>query len=422
MTRDIVLITIDCWRHDAVERMPNLQAATDDFTRTDAFCQASSTRGAFPALLSGQYYPQVYDGFSTIRPGVRTLPGELAEAGYETAGICGSNPFLSPWGTDFGHFWNDDLDHPGSAAAAGNRDAMAAVRSNLRHLSNYLRLRSRVPASDVANRARNWYEDSDGPRFLWMHLMDLHVPFLPGLRKGFDEGLVDIYRSHLQFLRDPEAMSEADRRTLERLYWRSVERLDEQVDRVLEFLDDDALVVLVGDHGEEFDHGKHGHARLYDECVRVPLLANDRLAERAADLPSPMRQLDVPATLLDAVDRPVPPSWEGTPAGTGDRWPMFSINHSQQFEEVYAAVRAGRYKLVKTFDETMTEKRTEGYDLLSDGAEQHDVAGDVEALDELDATLRTFLDREDIRTNLLERPTERGSAAVENRLKALGYK
>lgn len=421
MSPDIVLITIDCWRHDTVERMSTLQATAKDYIRANAFCQASSTRGAFPALLSGQYYPQVYDGFSNLRSGIQTLPDVLSDAGYETAGICGSNPFLSPWGADFDHFWNDDLEE--ATVDSRGRTTVDTVRSNLRHVYNYLRLRSRVPAPQVAQRGRDWYESTESPRFLWMHLMDLHVPFLPGLRKGLDEGLVDLYRSHLQFLRDPESMTEADRRTLKRLYWRSVEDLDENIGRVLDFIDDDAMVVLVGDHGEEFDHGEHGHARLYDECVRVPLLGSGELSDRTGGIQSPVRQLDIPAMLLDAIGVSVPSSWEGSPPRQGGRWPMFSINHSQQFEEVYGCVRTDRYKLIKTFDESMTEtKRIEGYDLQTDPAEQRDIYDDQVEVAQLEQDLDDFLGREDIGTNILERPTEQPSVVVENRLKALGYK
>lgn len=421
MTRDIVLLTIDCWRYDAIDRMSTLQELTSEYTRSETICQASSTRGAFPALLNGLYYPQAFTGFDTIKSDTRPLPELLSENGYATCGICGSNPFLSPWRGYFDHFWNDRMERADSGSPL--REKLRAKRSTLEKLFSYLRLRSRVPATDVASRARAWYEGRDGPRFLWMHLMDVHMPYLPGLRRGLQEGLLGGYLSHLRLLRDPESLSDGDIRTLERFYWRSVDRLDEQMDRVLRFVDDDALVVVVGDHGEEFDHGEYGHVRLYEECVRVPLLVSPALADRMGDVPPQVRQIDLPATLVDAIGQPVPDEWEGEPATNGGRWPAFVLNHSQLFEQVYAGIRTERFKLMKTFPEEMDRTvRTEAYDLRADADERHDVYGQIDDVNELERQLDAFLDRDDIRDGILERPTGQAPSVVEDRLKALGYK
>lgn len=421
MTRDIVFITIDCWRHDTVDRMPNLQELLAKYVRSEVVCQASSTRGAFPALFSGQYYPRVYDGFATLQPSIKTLPGVLSSAGYKTAGVCGSNPFLSTWRDYFDFFWNDQMDPP--LDGEYDDETLSTVWTNVRHAINFLRLRSRVPAPAVARRGRQWYESTSGPKFLWMHLMDLHVPFLPGWRKGIQEGVLDVYRSHLKFLRDPAAMSDREHQMLERLYWRSVERLDEQIDQVLEFVDDDSLVVLVGDHGEEFDHGKYGHARLYDECIRVPLFMSPALVDSVASVDAPVRQLDLPALLLHAVDESVPTSWEGQPDRIAGSQPIFSLNHSQQFEAVYASGRTDRYKVIKTFDESLNGPTSvEAYDLSQDASEREDIASSSEAFASVEQRLDEFLEDETIREGILERPGERGSAVVESRLKALGYK
>ncbi|MFB6164384.1 MAG: sulfatase-like hydrolase/transferase [Haloarculaceae archaeon] len=416
--QDIALVTIDCWRHDAPERMPNLAAAETVTERRDALCQSAATRGAFPALLSGLYYPQAYSGFDAVADGVRSLPEVLADAGYATCGIVGSNPFLSTWAPAFDRFWNDGMTTDGDQSALGER--LQAGASTLRHAANYLRLRSRVPATDVAARAREWYESQEGPRFVWLHLMDVHVPFFPGLARGLSTGLLDAYRAHYRFMDDPHSLTDAEYETLEELYWQSVAALDEQLPEVLAFLDDDAHVAIVGDHGEEFRHDEWGHARLYDECTRVPFLASESLAASLGD-GEHLRQLDVPATLLDAVGLDVPDEWEGGPAREADPYPAFAINHSPQFGELYAAVRGERYKLLRTFDaETGRLQRTEAYDMDADPGETTDLSGSAE-LSALESELDAFLAREAIEGNLRE--DERDvSAKVEDRLQALGYK
>jgi arylsulfatase A-like enzyme len=413
---DIIFVTVDCWRHDALPEMERLWEETAEHLTDSVVCQAPATRGAFPALLCGQYYPQTYDGFDTLAGDVRPLPEVLSERGYATGAVVASNPFLSVWEPFFDSFWNDGLDFGSDDGADGR---VAGYYDTAKTLASYARLQSRVPARRAIARGRRWYEAQSSPRFLWIHLMDSHAPFLPGIRRTLSEGLVDTYAAHAQFRRDPHDLSAAEHETLERLYWQSVRRLDEQIDAVFD-IDPDASTVFVGDHGEEFDHDRFGHARLYEECVRVPLLASPDIADQF-DRAGLVRQLDVPAGILAAVGADQPDSWEdsGTPTDPVDT--AFSLNHSPQFERVYAAVRTERYKLIRTFDERVDRPlRTELYDLVADPGETEDLFPD-ERRPALEEKLDTFLDRPDIRPGLLERPT-RQSAVVEDRLTALGYK
>jgi arylsulfatase A-like enzyme len=413
---DVILVTVDCWRHDALPEMGRLRGKTTSYLTESAVCQAAATRGAFPALLCGQYYPQAYEGFDSLAADVQPLPAVLAERGYATGAVVASNPFLSVWEPFFDSFWNDGLDF-GAGDASGGR--FAGYYDTLKTIASYGRLQSRVPARRAIARARRWYRTQSTPRFLWIHLMDIHAPFLPGIRRTLSEGIVDAYAAHAQFRRDPHALSTAQHETLERLYWESVRRLDEEIGAVFD-IDPDASVVLVGDHGEEFDHDRFGHARLYDECVRVPLLASPDVAGEF-DREGLLRQLDVPAGILAGVGVDPPDSWEVS-WPPGDRTDTaFSLNHSPQFERVYAALRTERHKLIHTFDERVERPlRTELYDLVADPGETEDRYPD-ERRPDLERQLDAFLDRPDIRGGLLERPT-RQSAAVEDRLAALGYK
>lgn len=416
--QDIALITIDCWRYDAPDYMPLLTDSTATYERRDVFCQSAATRGAFPALLSGLYYPQAYSSFDAVKPNVKPLPQVLSEAGYETCGIVGSNPFLSTWSPYFDHFWNDGMETNYSKSPLVER--LQAGISTLRHASNYFRLRNRVPAADVAERAREWYDSRDSPRFVWLHLMDVHVPFFPGLKRGLKVGLLDSYRSHYRFMNDPHNLAASERETLEQLYWQSVDALDEQLPRILSFLDAETRVVIVGDHGEEFDHDRWGHARLYDECTRVPLLASPKVSDALGDDPY-LRQLDVPATLLSSVGLSVPDTWEGKAGREADPYPSFALNHSPQFGELYASVRTSDQKLIKTFnDETGRLIKIEAYALATDSAETTDISNTTD-VDTLEAELDAFLGRDDIRGDLHE-DSRNVSPKVKDRLQALGYK
>lgn len=414
---DVVLVTIDCWRHDALQRMPGLRERIDrdGYDRAEAVCAAPATRGAFAAILAGQHYPNVYSGFDVVADEIRPLPAVLSEAGYSTGGFVGSNPFLSAWKSYFDAFWNDDLDDP---AGSPSRERARQAVSTLRHAVNFLRFRGQVPAGTVAARARAWYEDATGPRFLWMHLMDPHVPFFPGVGRALRAGPLSVYRSHWQFNRDPGGLTDRDHETLRECYRLSVEYLDDQLDRVLEFVPDDAVVVMMGDHGEEFDHGAFGHARLYDETVRVPLVTRGVGPIGDGDL---VRQIDVGATLLSSLGRSLPEGWRGRPHD-GTVRDAFMLNHSPKYGNLYAGIRTDRYKHVRTFDaETGRRVERETFDLVADPDERTDLSDRPVARD-LSERLDAFLDADGIRDRLRERPRENTSTVVEDRLKALGYK
>ena len=414
---DIVFLTIDCWRHDAPDAMDSFEQLTDGYLRRDAICPAPATRGVFPAVLAGQYYPSVYDGFDGIRDGTKPLMELLAEAGYSTGGFVASNPFLSAWEPYFDAFWNDGLTADSSRLPA----KLDAVSETLRNATDYARFRGRVTTTELANRAERWYLGTDGPKFCWMHLMDVHVPFLPGFRRSVSSGLVRTLRSHYEFSKHHSEVDEETLATLEALYWECVDFLDDQIRRVFEFLDDDAVVVVVGDHGEEFHHGKYGHARLYDECVRVPLFVSPSATEWFSGAEQ-VRQLDIPATIASNLGFDVPSNWDGTPHGDEVRG-SFLLNHSPMLNRAYTGIRTEERKLIKTFDaETQRHLRTEAYDLAADPDETKDVSGTVEWQGRLLTELEEFVSDGDIAGNMMEDGTDLHDSTVETRLRTLGYK
>lgn len=413
---DIVFVTIDCWRHDALQWMPTLRDHVGErgYEQAEAICAAPATRGAFGAIFGGRHYPYVYSGFDEVGSGVRSLAAVLSDAGYATGGFVGSNPFLSAWSDDFDGFWNDRLDVvPDSVIGERVRQAV----STLQHGLNFLRFRGRAPATTVASRARSWYDSQSSPRFLWMHLMDAHVPFFAGWRRALRTGPLPVSRSHWRFNRDPAGLTGADRATLQQCYRDSLGFLDEQLEQVFDLLDEDTLVLLMGDHGEEFEHGKFGHARLYDETVRVPLLTRGVPSVSSGDL---VRQIDVGATLLSALGLSVPDGWSGRPHD-GDCRDAIMLNHSPQLGNVYTGIRTERYKLVRTADaETGRQVAEEVYDLSADPMERTDLSDDLDC-SRLERRLSSFLDDETVRDGLREHPRHGVSAVVEGRLDALGY-
>lgn len=410
MTEDIILITVDALRHDTGHLLNSTKDHFHDAETGEAITSGSATNWVFPGVLSGTYYPAAYDEDGLVRDDLRSLPDVLESAGYETGAFLGFNPYLSKWSDRFDTFWNGGID---------DADEEWYSNSIEKWLSRGYRtalLKKRVPGSEVVDRASTWYTETESPRFLWIHIMEPHGPYYPGLDEALDVGLLRSYRSILNFQRDGDDAPQRDIDVQRELYEKCVTVADRLIDDILSFVDDESVVAILGDHGEEFEHGHIDHERLYDECVCVPLFCRNIDHETPLDT---VRQIDLPAELLDAVGQNVPDEWDAEKFGTDT--PAFMLSPWADDDTFRYAVRTDGDKLIQTFDlQTGESLQNEYYDLDSDPDERIDryESSDTEGLE---AQLTEFIDRY---SNALDIDPETGidSSAVEERLENLGYK
>jgi len=394
--------------------MTRFQSEVAEFHQGSAICQAAATNGVFPPILASRYPHDAYKrpNLDSVREDVTTLPELLRDAGYTTGAFLASNPYLGKWADDFDAFWNDGMR---SGAESENR----AEYTRLHQLWNLLRLEPRVTTTDVAERATEWFEGMEQPRFLWLHLMDLHGPYYPGLRRGLSVGVLQSYWSILQHSRHGMEVSENVLETIRQLYWQCVDRLDRQLSGLIQQLPADATVIVMADHGEELHHGHIGHARLYDECVKVPLYAKNL---GSAVEGSTIRQLDLAPTIAEWLGLDSPEGWTGE-AHDGTYRDSFMINHSfsEGQERVYTGLRTAEAKLIQTYDDTGTVIDTECYDLAADPPEQNPIAEETSRRKQLTRQLSDFLTRNGVIEAHLSSEIEVADS-VEQRLEELGYR
>ncbi|MEM9459435.1 MAG: sulfatase-like hydrolase/transferase [Myxococcota bacterium] len=107
-------------------------------------------------------------------------------------------------------------------------------------------------------------------------------------------------------------------RYVRRLYRGELQVVDEALQILLDALADadrldDAIVVVVGIHGEEFfEHGSAGHGRnLYEHSIRVPLMIRAPTLLAPGKVTAPVDLLDLAPTLADLVGARVPDGWQG---------------------------------------------------------------------------------------------------------------
>ena len=143
------------------------------------------------------------------------------------------------------------------------------------------------------------------------------------------------------------------------------------------------MLALTADHGEEFlDHGARFHApwTMKEELIHVPLLLRSPLAKPERPT-SPMSLVDVAPTLLNAVDVPIPDSFQGTnrwqAVCCGRDWSEPAIVDSTEcinpnrpgtrLAPRVLCVREKRFKLILR----MGSNQEELFDLDADSGERH---------------------------------------------------
>ena len=214
-----------------------------------------------------------------------TLAEALRDQGYRTAGLV-NNPFLHP-----------------------SRD----IDQGFERYAWY-----QHTADDGVDEALTWIDEQAGvPFFLFLHLMDPHMPYAPP--EPFDERFsgqklteVDAaYPWTLGHLRaDPNP--ESWKQLLIDMYDGEIAYTDQEVGRFVAELErrglmDNTILILHSDHGEEFwDHGsyEHGHS-LHKELLHVPLaIVYPKSIPAGTRVSARVRTADVYPTVLDLLGLP----------------------------------------------------------------------------------------------------------------------
>jgi arylsulfatase A-like enzyme len=283
---NVVLVVVDALRADRLgvygwqgQTSPNIDRLGDNgLVVRDAYTCATSTKLAIPCLLTSLFPLShgVTDEASVLSREALTLTEMLANAGYATWFYNAGNIYLH---SRFGYTQGFDT----------------------------VFFRFPVNAEELTD---EFLEDLDkggssGPFFAYLHFMDVHTPYnLNDFSRALDlayPGLEPGGRN----LSNPELLElDAEGRSaLSELYNAQISYVDQQIGRLLSGLveaglDDETLVVLTSDHGEEFwEHGHFGHGRApFEETFRIPLiLAGPAVANVEVDHPA--RILDILPTV-----------------------------------------------------------------------------------------------------------------------------
>jgi arylsulfatase A-like enzyme len=320
---NVLLIVVDTLRADVLSCYDGPVAtpaicslAEHGGTRFRGFSHASWTKPSFASLLTSTL-PSTHGAMSktaTVPAALELVSESLHTRGYATGGIV-SNINLAPsFGFQQGY---DEYVYLAPDYLFGARESSS--KTILYQIARKLALRGKgghrvgdyyQDAETVNRTAFPWLQRHAKSRwFLLLHYMDPHDPYFTHPYDGTAIARVEA--------ENPDPSQKARMREL---YEGEVRWTDQHVGALLDELRalgiyDDTLIVLTGDHGEEFqDHGGWWHGKtLYEEQIWVPLLVKwPRGVSGPADADGEIvRHLDVVPTLLARAGVEPAPTMQG---------------------------------------------------------------------------------------------------------------
>ena len=387
---NVVLISIDTLRADHLPTYgygrptaPQIDEFAREASVFDRCCaEASRTLPSHATLLTG-LYPETHgmlSGRSVMAEELSTFAEVLHDSGYRTGAFVNCSFFDPKFKLDQG-FGTYDFFHEQQKTLDGQPLGRSAERTN----------------RDVFR----WLDEApDEPFFLFVHYYDVHSDWRrspyespPEHRRrfeiekppGFEFGDGEVFASLYLRRRNERGMSygRAETAYLRSLYDGGIAYTDEQSGALLRRLRemelmDRSIVILLSDHGEEFqDHGKLLHLQVYEELVRVPLAIrfppDDRPASPAR-VPSLVQLGDIMPTVLDYLGIEPPENLQGESflpllAGNG---PGRQYAYARNHDGSQYAIRDERWKLILHDTEQL---ELELFDLDADPGETANLAG-----------------------------------------------
>ena len=273
------------------------------------------TLPAHAAMFTGHHAHELAaDYFAPLENGKPTLATLLAAQGYQTAGFV-ANPNYCGWETGLQRGFSHYEDWPISLAQMAWSTSLGRLLSRdhgFRRMIGTTEKLARKSAADVHHDFFQWLDgrETGRPFFAFLNYFDAHQPYLPPAPYDTLWGPVhsDGYPHRAQpATADHPGYRESDLVPARNDYNRAIAYLDAQIGAMLDDLGrrglrENTIIILVGDHGEEFaEHGvvEHGGS-LYRQALQVPLVISGPGGIPAGvRVAQPVSTRALPATVLE---------------------------------------------------------------------------------------------------------------------------
>ena len=382
--RDVVLVTIDTLRFDAVGFDGNPRGTTPNLDRFAAEGRVFAAAHAHNVLTLPSH-TNILTGLYPYQHGVRDNSGFRLDRKVSTAATL-----LSARGFATGAFV--------SAFVLDSRYGLSRGFETYGELYRQVDVPSEFEieqsrGEEVVSAALAWYRAHEGkPRFLWVHLYDPHAPYDPPgpFRERFTE---DPYLGEVAY---------ADAALAPLL-------------GALREIHPTPLLIVTADHGEaRGDHGELTHGLFaYEPTLHVPMLVWCPEIVGAGRENAPVRHIDILPTILDGVGATAEPGKPGVSllaAGSRATPDSYFESLSANFNRGWAPLRG----LLRGREKYIDLPIPELYDLGADPSEKENLASSRS--DDLRSLKRSLLE-------IPVGPTDPGPVGSEEaaKLRSLGY-
>jgi hypothetical protein len=320
--RDVLLLSIDSLRWDALAELEVLRAALGPHLAFErAVSPAPATKESLASTLRGRAVrrlrfetAQHARGTLLWRDPSPTLAHVLVNAGYRAVTVPTSHVGDPRTGVQSGF----------DSVWAANYDARHKQPARSPYAHGY------VPADEVLAVAMDAARATKGPLCVWAHLMEPHAPYTVREPGSCDRSVAgDCFRAAV---RDTAQRLAGLVRDFTRVRGRA------------------PIVAVFGDHGEEFgEHGGDFHASsVHAEQVRVALLLAADGVLPAGQVDAPVSLAALPATLLELLGIDVPRSMTESsllgPIAGQAAWPELAVSELPAGARRLVAYTGRRYR------------------------------------------------------------------------------
>ena len=360
----VIVVSLDTTRPDHLsaygydrDTTPNLARLVREGTVfTEARSSSSWTLPSHMSLFTGlpaDLHNVTYD-FHELDAGRRTMGEIFKEADYRTVGLFTAPYVHGTYGFDRGMDFYEAMTRAPMIHDMPPPDPMRPEQAKSQATLREFYSHQEVTSGYVADRARFILKKRARARnLLFLHFFDPHYDYYPPpkvaqhfLDPDYDGPVTGEGITGRTDIIHPD-MPEADRRQLLSLYDAEIRFVDNQLGHVIKTLEEEGklgktLVVITGDHGEEFfEDGRIGHRMgLRDEVLRIPLIVwGPGLVPEGQVIDEPVALYDVLPTVMDYAGLPSDPDIYGRslrPLIDGDGLPARPTSSALTFLHVDA--------------------------------------------------------------------------------------
>jgi arylsulfatase A-like enzyme len=286
---NIFFIVLDTLRYDRLscngynkQTSPNLDAfANHCISFKNAITSAPWSVPSHASLFTGRFSTE--HGATSENPYLdghfSTIAELLKKKNYDTLSIALSNAWLSKSTTNITKGFDQEFtDRKDAVRSFSMIDRIVyKIKSNLKRRPRHTQVAIKLAQNKLSQTRNN-------PLFLFMNLMDVHMPFEPYKSSSHkfqvntfpEKDVTFLIKAFKKYRSKPESLTGLQIDCLNKLYDACVHTLDAQLLTLLNTIkkNDNTILIITSDHGESLgEHQLLSHwLSLYDTLIKVPLM------------------------------------------------------------------------------------------------------------------------------------------------------